>query len=581
MTAPTEAELLAYIMANFPPDFFLDPEQGLVDSSGNEVTVSTNGSPTVNASGGLNDRGYVALDGVDDALIVDRVDIGTHAIVFRHNNTSQMILNVPTSNTGSGDGPKFFKQGFQWNNSGGYYAHLPDSGGTKKGVRTHLATSASWRNFLCRGEGYSYNNGRSVFNLKLTAIADTSVTKMFYGCWGRGDGANLGNFTQYDLGLSMIWNTELTDDQMYIVHAYLESRFDSYGALTYKYKPETLEIEAANPVFDGNSYSESTQDQSYAGGVLPEGAAMFKGLSKDLYGFSSVDPDLLEWTDEDVVLSAGGAGQFDDNGINICVPFKIGATYYLVYGGRNGSSQYQIGYATSSSPLTGYTKYGGNPIVTLSSVNSDLTKSYTLLYPNALAIIDGTFYLFMNALQSGVNACDIVVVSGESLDALGNADIILTQEDSPIKDRLLYSGITRDDTGLPEYGVYCTLSGLHKFAGKFVAQFSISNIFGDALVNARSQVVFAALSDSINSGWKTIGAGVLIDTGGANKWNTTQSYLGGMIVKQDGEFLSPYVLNDKWMIPFAGLGTTADAINTHGMTGFAYAPKRIIKNLLT
>ncbi|HNP06577.1 MAG TPA: hypothetical protein PKN99_03070 [Cyclobacteriaceae bacterium] len=583
LTAPTEAELLAYIMANFPPDFFLDPEQGIVDSSGNGVTVTTNGSPSVTPTGGLNNRAYIPLNGSDQAVIVDRVDIGTHAFVFRHNNTSQMLLNVPTSNTGTGDGPKFFKQGFQWNNSGGYYAHLPDSGGTKKGVRTHLATAASWRNFLCRGEGYSYNNGRSVFNVKLTAVADTSVTKMFYGCWGRGDGANLANFTAYDLGLSMIWSAELTDEQMYIVHAYLEARFNSYGALTYQSKPATLEIEASNPIFNGNSFSESTQDQAYAGGVLPEGAAIFKGLSKDLFGFSSVDPNLLTWTDEDVVLAAGGFGAFDENGINICVPFKIGATYYLIYGGRNSTSQYQIGYATSNSPLTGYTKYESNPIVTLSAINVSLTKSYTLLYPNALAVIDGTYYLFLNALQSGVNACDIVVVSGASLNSLGNAAIILTQADSPVKDRLLYgTGTTRDDTNLPEYSTYCTLTGLHRFAGKFIAQFSVSNIFGDALVNARSAVVFSAISDTIDSGWKTIGSGVLIDTGAAGTWNRTQSYLGGMIVDQDGEFLTPFVNpSGKWIIPFAGLGTTADAINTHGMTGYAYAPnKRIVENLL-
>lgn len=69
LTPPTESELLDYIMANFPPDFFLDPEQGLVDSSGNGVTVTTNGSPTVNASGGLNVRGQVAFAYAPKAIV--------------------------------------------------------------------------------------------------------------------------------------------------------------------------------------------------------------------------------------------------------------------------------------------------------------------------------------------------------------------------------------------------------------------------------------------------------------------------------------------------------------------------------
>lgn len=575
---PTEQELYTYIMANFPPDFLLDPEQGIVDSSGNGVTITQNGAPTLNASGGLNDKAYISLDGVDDALIVNRVDIGTHAFVFRHNNTGQMLLNVPTSDTGTGDTPKFFKAGFQWNNGSTYYAHLPASGGTLKGARSAIsATSSSWRNFLCRGEGYIYNHGRSVFNSKLTAVAATTVTKMFYGCWGRGDGANLANFTAYDIGLSMIWNEQLTDAQMYIVHAYLEKRFASYGNLTYQYKPVAMEIEATNPIFDGNSNSESTKDQAYAGNVIPEGYAIMKGLSKGLYGFSSVDPDLLTWTDQAEVIPGGSFGEFDVDGANIGLLFKEGSTYNIVYGGRS-SGNYQIGLATSSSPISGYTKYASNPIVTLASVNTALSKAYTLLYPTSLVKISGTYYLFMNALQSGINACDIVMVSGASLTTLGSPSLKLTQADSPIKDGLLYTAATRDDTGWPEYARYTTLSGVHLGDnGKYQGFFSVSNIFGDALTNERSQIMFAAVADDENFNWKVVGSGILIDTGGPSTWNKTQSYLGQIMVAQDGAYVTPVVhTNGKWLITFAGLGTTAEAINTHGMTGFAYAPKKLV-----
>jgi len=580
LPALTEQELYAYIMTNFPPDFLLDPEQGIIDSSGKGVVITQNGAPTLNVSGGLNNRGYIAFDGVDDALIINRVDIGTHAFIFRHNNTSQMLLNVPTSDTGTGDGPKFFKAGFQWNNSGGYYAHLPASGGTLKGVRTALGTSASWRNFLCRGEGYSYNNGRSVFNAKLTATAATTVTKMFYGCWGRGDGANLANFTAYDLGLSMIWNAQLTDHQMYVVNAYLEKRFDSYGRLTYQYKPATIEYEATNPIFNGNINSETTKDQAYSGTVLPEGVAIFKGLAKDLYGFSSVDPNLVMWSDEPAVLTSGSFGQFDESGINIGVMFKEDAVYKILYAGRGSGSIYNIGLATSVSPLSGYTKDATNPVVSISAVNTALSKAYTFMMPNSILKISGTYYLFVNALQSGVNACDIILLSGSSLTALGNPSIILTQGDSPIKDRELYSGAVRDDTGWPYYSVYVTLTGVFKHSGKYIGFFSVSNVFGDALIEERSAIIFAAIADDTNFNFKVVGSGILIDTGGPGTWNKTQSYLGQIVVDQDGEYATPTVIDDKWMIAFAGLGTTAEAINTHGMTGFAYAPKKIVESLI-
>jgi len=94
--------------------------------------------------------------------------------------------------------------------------------------------------------------------------------------------------------------------------------------------------------------------------------------------------------------------------------------------------------------------------------------------------------------------------------------------------------------------------------------------------------IFALIADDDgNFNFKCIGNDLLIDTGGTSTWNKTMSYNPDML-KDDNLSLTPKVVGSNHVIYFAGLGTTAEAINTKGQTGFAYATnKRIVKNLLT
>jgi hypothetical protein len=573
----TEEQLLAYIMANFPPDLILDPEQGLVDSSGNNVTITTNGTPTLNASGGLNNRGYVSMDGTDDAIISDRVDIGTHAIVFRHNSAGIAILNVPTSNTGTGDSPKFWKQGIVYSGSPSRYTFYPDSGGTIRPVTCELSASEDWRCFVHRGEGYIYNNGQSVFRIKATAVADTTVTKMFYGCWGRGDGANLAQFTQYDLGLSMIWNAALTDEQLHILHAYLELRYNSYGKVTYQYIAEELELEPNNPVFAGNEFSDDDYEQSYPVKVLPSGHAIYKSATKDMYGSSATPPDFLTWTDQPRVLETGGFNEFDQNGIGTAIYRQLESTYYIIYGGRL-NTQYTIGFATSASPLTGYVKHSGNPIIDLDMINVPLEKEYTLLYPMDWKIINGTHHLFIIGTNL-TSETAIILLTGDSLTTLANPRIILDWRDTFMKPDIGNYSNNRDDSGLPTDECFMALGGIHRIGGGKIAGLICWGNQGDQLTTARSMVILPIVADDDNQfNFKTV-AGISIDTGGDNTWNKTQSYYPDMVLVQDGEWMTPFVHNNKWIIPFAGLGTTEEDINTHGFSGFAYAPKKLITHI--
>lgn len=574
LTPPTEQQILAYIMANFPPDLFIDPENGIVDSSGNNVPISVNGSPTVHASGGPDNRAYIELDGVDDAIISDRVDIGTQAIILQQGAVAgQMILNVPTTDTGSGDNPKFFKQGIQCRTSApAVFQFLPDSGGTKLSVRAETGhVAGTWQALFHRGDDYAYKNGQNFGASTQAAVADTTVTKMFFGCWGYGNGTNLSLFTEYDLGLYMSWNAELTDDQMYILNAYLELRSGTYGNKTYLYRAGSVDIEATNPVLNGNTNSEAPQTQSYAGNILPDGFAYYKGYTKDIYVSTTPDSDFLNWVDGPLVLDEN-AGTWDESGLNSCYVFKEGSTYNMLYSGRNASNQFQIGLATSNDPDGTFVKDGGNPVVTLTDVNTDTGKSYAYLSAMALFKSGSTYYLFMNASDNVTSStfADIVLVTGNSLTTLGNAEIVLTNRDSPIKFYSASHTAFTDPLGYTTQIRFMDFGGLYKSGNKLFAFASFAKISGDEFTDARSRIIFPIIADDDgNFNFKVI-CDPIVETGGSGTWNRTQVYDPKILLQQDGEYLTPFLVNNKLLLSFAALGTTADAINESGQTGYGY-----------
>jgi hypothetical protein len=585
INAATESELYDYIMANFPPSLFIDPEVGISDASGNGVTITTAGSPTLNASGGPNDRAYIALDGVNDVIMSDRVDIGTQAIILKQGATNnQMILNVPTSDTGSGDTPKFFKQGIACRSSAPLVFQMyPDSDGTKQSIRMETGHVAGvWQSLIHRGTNYAYKNGQNGAASNIAAVANTTVTKMFFGAWGYGNGTNINNFNQYDLGLYMCWNAELTNDQLYILNAYIESRSGTYGNRTYLYKADDNVIaEATNPVFNGNSNSGAPQTQSYAGNIIPEGYGYYKAYTKDLYVSSGPDSDYLNWTDGPLVLPSGTSGTWDESGINSCYVFKEGSTYNMLYSGRNASNQFQIGLATSSDPDGTFTKDGGNPVVTISAVNTDTGKSYAYLSAMALVKSGSTYYLFMNASDNVSNStfADIVMVSGTSLTTLDDATIILSNTDSPIKHYNASHTAFTDPLGYTAQIRFMDFGGVHRKGDKLFALASFAKVSGDEFTEARSRIIFPLIAeDDGNFDFKVI-CDPVIETGGAGTWNRTQIYDPKIMLEQDGEYLTPNLVNNKLFISCAGLGTTADAVNTSGQTGFYYATN-LIKQLL-
>lgn len=83
-------------------------------------------------------------------------------------------------------------------------------------------------------------------------------------------------------------------------------------------------------------------------------------------------PSQGDWIDRGTMLTQS-PGQWDarfEGMISPCSFLKIGSTYHLYYVGADGDrgdggpANRKLGVATSSDPISGWTKYGGNPILT-------------------------------------------------------------------------------------------------------------------------------------------------------------------------------------------------------------------------
>lgn len=64
------------------------------------------------------------------------------------------------------------------------------------------------------------------------------------------------------------------------------------------------------------------------------------------------------------ILSRGGSSSWEENRVLEPYVFKVGSTYYMFYMGETVSTLIEkVGYATSSAPDSGWTKYGSNPVL--------------------------------------------------------------------------------------------------------------------------------------------------------------------------------------------------------------------------
>lgn len=87
--------------------------------------------------------------------------------------------------------------------------------------------------------------------------------------------------------------------------------------------------------------------------------------SKWRSGYAYSDDDRASWTDVGQVLDVGAGGQWDDEAALCVSVLKVGATYYLYYGGTSdpgGDMLWQTGVVTFTDPEGTYTRSASNPV---------------------------------------------------------------------------------------------------------------------------------------------------------------------------------------------------------------------------
>lgn len=156
-----------------------------------------------------------------------------------------------------------------------------------------------------------------------------------------------------------------------------------------------------SPVLNG--YTGKLSYQSYPPFIFKEGSTYYAlAVSGDsICSWSS--PDGVVFTQQNIVLTPGPG--WDAGYISNPVVRKIGSTFYLFYFGATTNTNYKLGYATSTSPITGYTKYVSNPLFTVTDYNAVFNRNMEGVIVSDILNIDGTIYWFGTSVDE--SRCDV------------------------------------------------------------------------------------------------------------------------------------------------------------------------------
>ena len=146
------------------------------------------------------------------------------------------------------------------------------------------------------------------------------------------------------------------------------------------------------------------------------------------YAYSS---DGLSWTKHGQVIDVGAGGSWEDEGVLPMAIHKTGSTYYLFYGGRQGTTvpRWQGGIATFTNPEGTYTKSGSNPVLLARFNDADTSQLLTANRTSGGAIVTVTDTSVWNvgeplALADGTSETEIHAIasidSGTQITLAGN-----------------------------------------------------------------------------------------------------------------------------------------------------------------
>lgn len=306
---------------------------------------------------------------------------------------------------------------------------------------------------------------------------------------------------------------------------------------------------SGNPVLNGFDGSGSTSTtQSYPPGIFLDDDGKYYCLADsgdaNIVSFSSDDGKTF--TKESVTLQTGSSGSWDESSISDAWIRKNGSTYYLIYAClSNTTNQINCGYATSSSPISGYTKFGSNPILTCATYNAFFGGKVDRLVLYDVVKVDSIYYWFGIAFDA--SRSEIFLATANSW--MGDLTLV----------KVLFKACDSDVTKNSILG--CSV---FKESWGWVMTFNTMNrAFG---TRGQSNIRCAFCTDFIPNNFTCIDQ-VLLDVGANGSWEQDKVYIGRWLKKStDDSFQDLIQVSGKYRLYYAGEG---DIGQNQGLSGLA------------
>lgn len=294
-----------------------------------------------------------------------------------------------------------------------------------------------------------------------------------------------------------------------------------------------------NPVVAGTVAKRDDQFYPPAPFIGPDGTYYLIGKSNpDLVGFSS--PDGVTWTEQGVVLESGSGDDWDKDKLEYTVVRYDPVTelYHLYYIGFPDEG---IGHATSSNPMGPYTKDVGNPLYTVSDFNSDFGRTSLGLQIGDVIKVGDEFVFYCVSRESS-SRYQMFVATGSDWDDINGRNLMFHGADTPLgSNDLLLQGPNVIRHGSTFVMVYT--------AGRN------SPVLGER-----------QLYSAVGGPYHFVPVdGLVMPVGSSGAWDDRRVYISQWLKRQDGEYLTPHLVNDKYRMYYSG--HSIDGNVNLGLTG--------------
>jgi hypothetical protein len=381
-----------------------------------------------------------------------------------------------------------------------------------------------------------------------TATAGTSTaTYMSFGYKSRGNNSNISEWLKMDVCHFIIFDREITASELYTIGSWIDLKYPSLGLSYHTAEPlaSTLVENPLNPLVWGHS--------SGAGGDIGTPVSFYPPavvLKDNVYYVGSKSGDslgcMIKSTDGGVTwpeisgikINVGGAGTWDELGYRDGRMFynPDDSTYYWFYVGRKADLTESIGLATASDPEGTWTKYVSNPLLTVATVNTFFGSACNLIGIRDIMKVGSTYYWLMARIDtSGTMFCNTFMCTSASLTGALTivGDILINRKDL-----------------FREYPFDNNLDGnsIIKIGNTWVM--ILTGGAADLDVVGENDI-YIATSSAITGPYE-VSRNILIEHGGTGEWDERRTYDAFFLKENDGEWITPQLVNGKIRIFYAG-----------------------------